>query len=154
MIDISVIVPVFNSEKTLNRCLDSILNQTFKNFEVICVNDGSQDNSGQILNEYKMKDERIKVIEQKNKGLSGARNTGINLAKGKYVTFIDSDDWIEINTFEKIKENIDKKYDVIRIDYTSNDNIEKNKKIYKNELLDFKKIHEQFIPKVLKGEIR
>ena len=79
---ISVIIPVYNVENYLRQCLDSILNQTYTDFEVICVNDGSTDNSLNILNEYAQKDSRIKVISQKNKGLSGARNTGLKFAGG------------------------------------------------------------------------
>ena len=94
MPEISVIVPVYNVEKYLPACLDSILEQTFKDFEVICVNDGSTDESATILAEYAQKDNRIKVISQKNKGLSGARNSGMKVAAGEYTCFVDSDDRI------------------------------------------------------------
>lgn len=92
---ISVIVPVFNVEDYVGKCLDSIINQTYKNLEIIVINDGSNDGSGKICNNYAKKDERIKVIHQKNGGLSNARNTGINIAKGEYLAFIDSDDWVD-----------------------------------------------------------
>ena len=91
---VSIVLPVYNVEKYLARCLDSILNQTFENFEVICVNDGSPDNSLEILEKYKKIDNRIKIISQENKGLSGARNTGIKHSNGEYIAFIDSDDVI------------------------------------------------------------
>lgn len=91
---ISVIVPIYNVEKYLSACLDSILGQTFRDFEAICVNDGSSDNSAAILTEYAQKDSHIKVITQENKGLSGARNTGIKAATGEYICFVDSDDRI------------------------------------------------------------
>lgn len=91
---ISVVVPVYNVEKYLPKCLDSLLSQTYKNLEIICVNDGSPDNSIKILQEYASKDSRIKVISQENKGLSGARNTGMKSATGELIYFIDSDDWI------------------------------------------------------------
>ncbi len=108
---ISVIVPIYNVEKYLNRCIDSILNQTFTNLEIILINDGSTDDSGKICNEYLKKDKRIKVYHKSNGGLSSARNEGINRAKGKYVTFIDSDDNIESDYVMQLY-NLIKKYDV------------------------------------------
>ena len=105
---ISVIVPVYNVEKYLAECLDSILNQTYTDLEIICVNDGSTDNSLKILNEYAQKDNRIKVISQKNKGLSGARNTGIKHSSSEYLTFIDSDDIIKPTYMETLWNNKDK----------------------------------------------
>ncbi len=92
MPEISIIVPVYKVEQYLRECLDSVLNQTFSNWEMICVDDGSPDNSSQILEEYASKDKRIKFISQDNLGLSGARNTGLNNATGKYIVFLDSDD--------------------------------------------------------------
>ena len=89
---ISVIVPVYNVEKYLSQCIDSILQQTFREFELILVDDGSTDNSGNICEEYLSKDARIQVIHQKNQGLSAARNHGLDVAKGEYITFVDSDD--------------------------------------------------------------
>ena len=97
---ISVIVPVYNVEKYLNRCVDSIINQTYSNLEIILINDGSTDTSGKICDEYKKRDNRIQVIHQKNGGLSAARNAGIDIATGKYLTFIDSDDWIHLKYIE------------------------------------------------------
>lgn len=97
---ISVIIPVYNVEQYLSQCLDSILNQTYQNIELVCVNDGSPDNCGQILEKYAAMDERILVIAQKNQGLSGARNTGMRYAHGEYIMFVDSDDWIEAETCE------------------------------------------------------
>ena len=91
---VSIILPVYNVEKYLSQCLDSIVNQTLKDFECICINDGSPDNSLAILKEYASKDSRIKIINQENKGQSSARNVGMNFSKGKYIAFIDSDDWI------------------------------------------------------------
>jgi len=92
---ISVVVPVYNVEKYLRRCVDSILCQTYSNLEIILVDDGSPDNSGKICDDYKKKDKRIKVIHKENGGLSDARNVGIDACHGKYITFVDSDDWIE-----------------------------------------------------------
>ena len=91
---ISVIVPVYNVQEYLKKCIDSIIKQTYKNIEIILVDDGSTDNSGKICDEYKKIDKRIKVIHKENKGLSDARNVGIDIATGKYVTFIDSDDFV------------------------------------------------------------
>ena len=100
MPEISVIVPVYNVEKYLRECLDSVQAQTFSDFEVICVNDGSTDGSPAILAEYAAKDLRIKIVHQENSGLSDARNTGMSFAQGKYLYFLDSDDWIEPDTLE------------------------------------------------------
>lgn len=91
---ISVIVPIYNVEKYINKCVDSIINQTYKNIEIILVNDGSTDNCYNICNEYEKKDNRIKVIHQENSGLSEARNAGIKIANGEYLAFIDGDDYI------------------------------------------------------------
>ncbi|HHT99528.1 MAG TPA: glycosyltransferase family 2 protein [Acholeplasma sp.] len=100
MSKISVIVPVYNTSKYLEKCLNSIRNQTYENIEIIVVNDGSTDNSLDILNEISKKDKRIKVISQENGGLSKARNTGLEHATGSYVGFIDSDDYIDPNMYE------------------------------------------------------
>lgn len=106
MAKISVIIPVYNVEQYLKECLESIINQTLKDIEIICVNDGSTDDSLEILNEFIKKDQRIKLITQKNKGLSAARNAGYNIATSEYIYFIDSDDWIELNTLENIYNKI------------------------------------------------
>ena len=99
---ISIIVPVYNVEKYLERCLDSLINQTLKDIEIICINDGSTDNSSEILKEYAKKDSRIIIINQNNQGISVARNNGMNKAKGKYIGFVDSDDWVDLDFFEKL----------------------------------------------------
>lgn len=97
---VSVIVPVYNVEKYLGKCIDSILNQTFSDFEIILVDDGSPDNSGAICDEYAKKDDRIKVIHKTNGGVSSARNDGISEANGDYIMFVDSDDFIEPQMLE------------------------------------------------------
>ena len=102
MVKISVIVPCYNVEEYLEECLDSIVNQTFKDIEIICINDGSTDNTLDILNSYAQKDTRIKIISQSNQGLSAARNAGLKSINGEYVTFIDSDDYFELTAFEEI----------------------------------------------------
>ena len=103
---ISVIVPVYNVEQYLERCVDSIINQTYKNLEIILVNDGSTDNSGQLCDELAKKDDRIRVIHKKNGGLSDARNTGINEAKSDLIGFIDSDDYIDEDMYEVLMNNL------------------------------------------------
>lgn len=99
---ISIIVPVYKVEKYLCECIDSILAQTYENFELILVDDGSPDNSGKICDEYAEKDKRIKVIHKENGGLPSARNAGLDVASGDYVSFIDSDDIIEVDYLEKL----------------------------------------------------
>ena len=97
---ISIIIPVYNVEKYLCRCIDSVINQTYKNLEIILIDDGSTDNSGKICDEYVLKDNRIKVIHKQNGGVSSARNTGLDVAKGEYIGFVDSDDYIERDMYE------------------------------------------------------
>lgn len=97
---ISIIVPVYKVEKYIHKCIDSILAQTFTDFELILVDDGSPDNCGKICDEYVKKDRRIKVIHKKNGGLSDARNAGIEIARGDYIGFVDSDDYIESDMYE------------------------------------------------------
>ncbi|MGD6831881.1 glycosyltransferase family 2 protein [Sutcliffiella halmapala] len=99
---ISIIVPVYNTEKYLRQCFDSLINQTFRDIEIIAVNDGSQDGSIEILNKYKEKDKRIVVLDLENQGPSGARNSGLEEAKGEFVMFVDSDDWMNLDTCEKV----------------------------------------------------
>ena len=99
---ISVIIPVYNVEKYLIECLDSVVNQTYKNIEIILINDGSTDNSGEICNKYSNKDSRIVVIHKDNEGVSAARNTGLDAAKGEYIGFVDSDDLISENYYESL----------------------------------------------------
>lgn len=102
MCEISIIIPVYNTDKYLRRCLDSISGQTFRKYEVILVDDGSADNSPAICDEYSSKDTRISVVHKANGGVSSARNTGLDIAKGKYITFIDSDDWIEADYLQEL----------------------------------------------------
>ena len=103
---ISVIIPVYNVEKYLRQCLDSVVNQTLKDIEIICVDDGSTDGSLKILKDYAVKDSRIKIIKQKNKGAATARNKGLENSKGEFLYFIDSDDYLEFDAFEKIYKKI------------------------------------------------
>ncbi len=98
--EISIIVPIYNREKYIKRCIDSILAQSFTDFELILVDDGSTDSSGKICDEYAQKDQRVKVVHEQNNGVSAARNSGLRLAKGTYIMFCDSDDWVEKNWCE------------------------------------------------------
>lgn len=105
-VKISVVLPVYNVANYLRKCLDSLVNQTFEDFEVICVNDGSTDLSLGILEGYALSDSRFKIISQENQGLSGARNTGIQHVQGEYVLFVDSDDWLEENALEELYNHV------------------------------------------------
>ena len=103
---INIIVPVYNTEKYIRKCLDSIVNQTYRNLEIIVVDDGSTDSSGDICDEYAHKDARIKVIHKENGGVSSARNAALDLCTpgGDLVAFVDSDDWLELNMYETLLE--------------------------------------------------
>ena len=105
---VSIIVPVYNVEKFLDRCLNSLINQTLKEIEIICINDGSVDNSLQILEKFAKQDDRITILNQKNSGQSTARNRGIDKASGIYLGFVDSDDWVDLNYFEKLYTSAEK----------------------------------------------
>lgn len=114
----SIIVPVYNTEQYLRECIDSILAQTYENFEVILIDDGATDNCPQICDEYAERDSRVKVIHKENGGVSSARNIGIQSAKGKYLLFFDSDDSVKPNTFERLFQlQLEKKADVICYGY-------------------------------------
>lgn len=125
---ISVIIPVYNVEKYLRRCVESVLNQTYDNLEIILVDDGSLDKSGIICDEYARKDERVKTIHKKNGGLSSARNAGMKIASGEYMGFIDSDDDIETHMYEKMYDVAEKyNVDFVMSDYIR---IEDEEKIF------------------------
>lgn len=102
MAKVSIIVPVYNVEKYLRKCLDSLINQTLKEIEIICINDGSTDKSLEILEEYKNRDSRIILLNQENSGQSIARNNGIKKATGEYIGFVDPDDWVDLDYYEKL----------------------------------------------------
>lgn len=129
----SIIVPVYNVEKYLKKCLDSILNQSYDNFEVIIINDGSTDSSEEIIKSYN--DSRIKYYKQENKGLSIARNKGVEKSSGDYLLFVDSDDYLNNDLLIVLNNSLDKKYDLIRfqIDYDINGVI-KHTKGTKNDI--------------------
>ena len=103
----SIIIPVYNVEPYLRTCLESVFNQSFDDWEVVCVNDGSTDGSAAILEAYSAKDNRLRIITQPNGGLSAARNAGMKEAKGDHILFLDSDDWLEANALETLAQNLD-----------------------------------------------
>ena len=132
---ISIIVPVYNVEKYLPRCIDSILMQTYSNFEVILVNDGSEDGSGQICDEYAAKDSRIKVIHQSNAGVAAARNVALRSASGDYLGFVDSDDYISSDMCEKVMKLFNQ-YDVDVVTFDCCRVAEDGKELGRTETLD------------------
>jgi len=141
---VSIIVPVYNSEKTLVRCINSILKQQYKNTEIILVNDGSTDNSLSICQEYAKMDSRIVVIDKPNTGVSDTRNTGISHASGKYLQFVDSDDWISENATKVLVDKINETncdmviagfYRVINGRKSEKSNISTNKVMDKKEFI-------------------
>ena len=116
---VSVVIPIYNVENYLRKCLDSLVNQTYKNLEFICVNDGSTDGSLEILKEYATKDSRFIIINQENQGVACAKNNGLNAASGDYLSFVDPDDWVGLNYYEEVvKEFIATNCDVVQLDYT------------------------------------
>ena len=151
---ISVIIPVYNVEKYLRQCLNSVINQTYQNLEIICVNDASTDSSGEILKEYAQKDSRIKIIEnEENLGLGLTRNVGIKAATGDYVHCLDADDWMELNAYQRMIKILSYKpeIEVLHFNYRVYDNIYGYKKDvpiqreylqYFNEIFDMKKTPE------------
>ena len=153
---LSVIVPVYNSSKYLDKCIKSIVNQTLKEIEIIIINDGSTDNSLDIIQGYALKDNRIKVVNQSNKGVSASRNEGIKLAKGDYIINIDSDDWIEQHYFEDIYNlAINKQLDIVVTDIHVEgllvDYIRKDLNIENNDIINGKEYLEIFFKNNLSG---
>ena len=127
MMKLSIIMPVYNSKKKIRRSVNSILEQTYKDFELIIVNDGSTDNTEKVLNVLSKRDKRIKVFTQENKGPGAARNKGLENAKGKYIGFVDADDWIEKNIYKELLEVIKhKSCEVAMCDYYDENNKVKN----------------------------
>lgn len=102
---ISIIVPVYNAQKFLNRCVDSLISQTYENIEIILVNDGSKDDSGAICDSFAQKDSRVKVIHKENGGVSSARNLGLDTATGEYIAFVDADDYVDKDMYKKLYDN-------------------------------------------------
>ena len=114
---ISIIIPVYNVEIFLEECLQSVMTQSYQNLELILINDGSTDDSGKICDLYKTKDDRIIVIHKENEGISTARNIGLNVAKGEYIFFVDSDDFLDKDCVQKFIQKLDQKIDVYLCSY-------------------------------------
>ena len=154
-IKLSVIVPVYNVKKYLSTCIESILNQTYADFEVVLVDDGSTDGCSEVCDEYKYKDARVRVIHQENKGLLYARYVGICMAKGEYATFVDSDDWLDLHTYEIAMKNISSEIDMISFGmiryYTSERMFKDANKIKAGEYFR-EDIEEKVIPKMFWDE--
>ncbi|MGN0417674.1 glycosyltransferase family 2 protein [Anaerostipes faecalis] len=115
---VSIIIPIHNSALYLSKCLESVIAQTYDNIEILCIDDGSTDNSQDIVKKYAFEDHRIKVVSKENEGVSIARNTGLSMAQGEYLLFVDSDDWIEENTCEMaVKKITDENADIVLWSY-------------------------------------
>ena len=141
---VSVIIPVYNTEKYLRECMDSVINQTLKEIEIICVDDGSTDGSLEILKEYAKKDERITVITQENLHAGVARNAGLSVARGEYVHFLDSDDWVDLDTYERLYSIcIDKKVNFAKFKSYTYDN--QLKEIINSNFTDMVGLTESFV---------
>lgn len=139
---ISVIIPIYNCEKYLDRCINSVINQTYKNLEVILVDDGSTDSSGLICDRYLKKDKRIKVFHTSNGGLSAARNYGIGKAKASYIGFVDSDDQIDTYMYETLYNNLinnNADLSVCSVSFVYKDTLLRSKKYCPIEIIDSKK---------------
>ena len=157
---ISIIIPVYNSERFIGRCLESAMRQTYKNIEVICVDDGSTDNSSKIIKEKAECDNRIIFIEQQNQGVSIARNNAINRSTGQYIMFLDSDDYMDENMCEIMINTIKKEnVDAVRSNYkrvypngttfkNEKNNLPANRRIFKEEIIN------EILPKFIRGEIK
>lgn len=131
-VDVSVIIPIYNVKSYLERCVDSVINQTYKNIEIVLVDDGSTDGSSKLCDEIKLRDERIKVYHKENGGLGSARNYGFKNSKGDYILFLDSDDYIELDTIEKMI--MYKEYDIVCCGFNRMD--EETKKVYSEEMIN------------------
>ena len=140
---ISVIICAYNAEKTLDKCLESVCNQSFAQLEILAINDGSTESTLEIMKRYADQDSRIKIIDQENMGAGCAKNVGLKEARGDYITFVDSDDWIEQDTYKVVAEKI-KETDCDMVLFNHNkifgDRIEKNARPIKNEILDLNKM--------------
>ncbi|WP_181884504.1 glycosyltransferase family 2 protein [Neobacillus piezotolerans] len=149
---VSIIIPVFNVEKYLKKCIDSVIKQSYKEIEIILVNDGSTDASGEICDEYALKDRRIIVIHKKNEGVSSARNTGLEISSGQYIMFIDSDDYIDLKMVEILLSSILKDNSdlvmcgYIIVSYGKFTKIECKEKLLKNKQLICEYIAENYLP--------
>lgn len=154
---VSVVIPVYNVEKYLRQCMDNVVGQTYSHLEIICVNDGSPDNSIDILREYEQKDKRVKVVEIENQGLSGARNVGTSYCTGDYLLYIDSDDWVDIDTVEvALSAAMEHEADIVLWNYIKEyQDSSQPVVVFNHETVfrgdDFKKLHQRLIG--LTGEL-
>ena len=134
---VSIIVPIYNSEQYLERCINSLIKQTYKNIEIILIDDGSKDSSLSIIEKYAKQDCRIVYISKENSGVSSSRNDGIKIAKGKYISFVDSDDYIESNMIEDMyKALVEQNVDIVRCSVKENN--ENISTIFANKKVDLK----------------
>lgn len=143
---VSIICPVYNCEKYIEKCIQSVLNQTYENWELIIIDDGSTDGSGQVCDNYKNKYQNIKVVHQQNQGISKARNVGIELAIGKYIFFLDADDYLEEKFLQDFV-NVDEKYDYVTIGYIQENllNGEREEKAALQTILSKNKLKKEYI---------
>lgn len=147
---LSIIVPVYNGEKYIRKCIDSILNQSFKDMEIIVINDGSTDTTEEILKTYLEKDKRIKLINNKNSGPAAARNKGIKAARGNYIGFVDSDDYIELTMYEKLYEAAEKSnVEVIMCGYRDINSFNNTSEIIKSNLEAYKVYYKEAIRTII-----
>lgn len=149
---ISIIVPVYNVEKYLNKCIESIINQTYRNLEIILVDDGSPDKCPEICDSYAQKDGRIKVIHQKNEGLINARKSGLEIAQGEYIGFVDGDDWIEPEMYEMFAKQIEKySPDMVLSDfyYDNGKELSNSEQLFDREYYDKEDLKNFIYPKML-----
>ncbi len=149
---IGVIVPIYNVREYLIKCIDSIVNQTYRNLEIILVDDGSDDGSSEICDEYAKADERVKAIHQINKGVSAARFNGLCNTNCEYITFVDADDWIDIHTYERVSTYIEKGYDVVSfgiIRYWSEDEIHFNSHHYLEGFYNRERLEKEVFPTII-----
>lgn len=152
---ISIIIPIYNAQKSIEKCINSTLNQTYKNIEIICINDGSKDDSRQILDELVIKDNRLKSFNIENSGVSNARNIGIDKSNGECIFFLDADDWLESNAIEMLMESYTKtKADIVIGDFVKikgnekissghGDQFNKNTHLNKKKILEYVKVYLQ-----------
>lgn len=153
-IKLSVILPVYNAEAYLDRAIESILGQTLKEIEIIAIQDGSKDNSSALLKKWKENDSRVRVIDKANEGVSAARNDGIKMARGKYITFVDADDYVEPDSYDKVIQVMDKEIAEASLFGYFSENEKEKEKVYlpwdTGSILTKKEIWDQLIPYMIK----
>ena len=136
--DISIIIPAYNCEKYISRCINSIINQKFKNIEIIIINDGSTDSTLIKCEDFKKKFQNVVLVNQKNNGVSYSRNVGLKRATGRYIMFIDADDYLVDDCFTNIKELLNKNYDIIKFSYYIKESNNIKSIVFEEKLYDAK----------------